>query len=138
MLICSSILIICPACQSQTTTDGSTLVPNKKLKDAARLIEIGKIDAENLKEHKRLVDTLNNRITWLQGIIKDMVIRDTANAKIIQSYQAEVNNLVQQRDMAMAETKKQNKYFRRQKRKTVFIAVAGPALTAAAFIYFKH
>jgi len=124
-------------CQSQPTSEPATLVPNSKLRDAAKLIELGKIDRELVAAYKVQVDFLNQRIAVKDSLIKAYVVKDTAGARIIETYKAEVANLVEQRDIAMKEAKQQNKIMRRQKRKTVFVAVAGPVLTAAAFIYLK-
>jgi len=62
---------------------------------------------------------------------------DTATQHIIETYKQDVANLQQQRDLAAATVKKQNKLYRRQKRKTVFVAIAGPAVTTALFLYLK-
>ncbi len=130
MLSCSSILITYSPCQSQPITES-------KLREAARQIEIGKLWAERAQYYRQLVDTLNARVAVLQWRIAEMVQRDTAAAGLLQSYKAEVANLIQQRDLAAANVKKQNKFYRRQKRKTVFVAIAGPAVTSAAILYLK-
>lgn len=130
MLTCSSILITSNQCKSQPIT-------NDKLREAARQIEIGKLYAERAMYYRQLVDTLNARLAVLQYRINEMVVKDTATARVLQTYKDEVANLISQRDLAAATVKKQNKLYRRQKRKTVFIAIAGPAVTAAAFIYLR-
>jgi len=130
MLTCSSILITSNQCRSQSIT-------NEKLREAARQIEIGKLWAERATYYRQLVDTLNARIAVLNYRINAMVIKDTAMDRVLQTYKDEVNNLIKQRDLAAVTVKKQNKLYRRQKRKTVFVAIAGPVVTAAAFIYLK-
>ena len=136
-LICSVILITCSPCRSQTTIKPSTLVENEKLREAIRQIEMGKIYAERATQYRILIDTLNARIAILNYRISEMTSKDTATAHVLQTYKDEVANLVQQRDLAAATVKKQNKLYRRQKRKTVFVAIAGPAVTAAVFLYLK-
>jgi len=113
------------------------LVDNDKLRNAAKLIELGKIDREKVKLYEEQVQFLNERIAIKDSIIKAYVVKDTAGARIIETYKSEVANLLQQRDIAAAAMKQQNKLYRRQKRKTVFVAIAGPVVTAAAFIYLK-
>ena len=115
----------------------ATLVDNDKLRNAAKLIELGKIDREKVKLYEEQVQFLNERIAIKDSIIKAYVVKDTAGARIIETYKSEVANLLQQRDIAAAAMKQQNKLYRRQKRKTVFVAIAGPVVTAAAFIYLK-
>jgi len=137
MLSCSSILITCSNLYSQTTTEPGTTIPNSKLRAAAQLIEIGKINAEKLSYYKQLTDTLNRRIAKLQQQINVQTAADTATQHIIETYKQDVANLQQQRDLAAATVKKQNKLYRRQKRKTVFVAIAGPAVTTALFLYLK-
>lgn len=130
MLICSSILT--SSLHSQTTS-----ISNDKLRDAAKLIEKGKIDAERVKLLNDKIVFLNQRIAFKDSIIANHDAKDVAQAAIIETYKAEVKNLTEQRDIAAVEVKKQNKKFRNQKRKTVFIAIAGPAVTAALFILLK-
>lgn len=130
MLICSSILITSSPCRSQSIT-------NDKLREAARQIEIGKLYAERAAYYRQLVDTLNARVAVLQWRISEMVSRDTASTRVLQTYKDEVANLIQQRDLAAANVKKQNKAFLRQKRKTLYVAIAGPVVTAAAILYLK-
>lgn len=126
------ILTIYPTCQSQTTT-----VPNQKLRDAAKLIELGKIDRELVKAYKVQVEFLSQRIALKDSIIASYVLKDTTSNRILQTYKDESVNLKAQRDMAVKAMNQQNKLLRRQKRKTVFVAIAAPAITVAAFIYFK-
>lgn len=130
MLICSSILT--SSLYSQTTT-----IENSKLRDAAKLIEKGKIDAERVKLLNEKITFLNQRIALKDSVIASYDIKDVAQSAIVETYKLEVKNLTEQRDLAAAEFKKQNKKFRNQKRKTVFIAIAGPAVTAALFILLK-
>ena len=98
---------------------------------------MGKIYAERATQYRILIDTLNARIAILNYRISEMTSKDTATAHVLQTYKDDVANLVQQRDLAAATVKKQNKLYRRQKRKTVFVAIAGPAVTAAVFLYLK-
>ena len=125
-------LTISQTCRSQTTT-----IPNQKLRDAAKLIELGKIDRELVKAYKVQVEFLNQRIAAKDSTIANYIAADTVGARILQSYKDEVENLKAQRDIAVKAMNQQNKRLRRHKRKTVFVAIAGPAVTAAAFIYLK-
>lgn len=125
------ILIPFQKCKSQTIID------NSKLRDAAKLIEIGKIDREKVILYKEQVQFLNERIALKDSIINAYVSRDTIGSRIINSYKTEVANLIEQRDVAIKAMNRQNKLLRRQKRKTVFVTLAAPAITAAAFIYLK-
>jgi len=125
-------------CQTAiTTTEPTTAVPNKWLRNAAKLIEIGKIDQERIKLYAEQITLLNRSIAIKDSIIKTHVAKDTTEKSIVETYKLEVANLMQQRDIAAKAMVTQNKKYRRQKRKTVFVAVAGPVLTAAAFIYLK-
>jgi len=101
------------------------------------LIELGKIDRELVKAYKVQVEFLNQRIAFKDSTIASYIAGDTADARIIKSYKDEVENLKAQRDIAVKAMNQQNKLLRRQKRKTVFVAIAAPTVTAAAFIYFK-
>lgn len=101
------------------------------------MIELGKIDRELVKAYKIQVEFLNQRIAILDSMVKAYVVKDTAGTRIVETYKAEVQNLKDQVVILVPALKKQNKLYRRQKRKTVFVAVAGPVVTAAAFIYFK-
>lgn len=125
-------------CQiATTTTEPTTQVPNKWLRNAAKLIEIGKIDQERIKLYAEQITLLNRSIAVKDSIIKTHVAKDTSEQRIINTYIAEVANLIEQRDIAAKAMVIQNKKYRRQKRKTVFVAIAGPVVTAAAFIYLK-
>lgn len=134
-MICSTTTSICQS--SQTTIIESTLVPNAKLRDAAKLIEKGKVDAERIILLNDKIDFLNQRIALKDSIIRVYDLKDTAIASVIDTYKAEIKNLVEQRDLAAKEVKDQNKLFRRQKRKTVFALIGGAGVTAAVFIFLK-
>ncbi len=137
MLSCWISITICQTPASPTIIEGSTLVANKKLKDAAALIKIGQINAEKVKYLQLQVDLLNERLAVKDSIIKTYVVKDTAMARVLETYKTEMAILQRQKDLAAATVKKQNKLYRRQKRKTVFVAIAAPAVTAAAFMFLK-
>lgn len=135
MVICLTISTI--SLHSQTTTIDATLVPNAKLRDAAKLIEKGKICEQR-------VDLLNEKIVFLNQriAIKDSIItlhgeKDTAQLRIVETYKAEVSNLIEQRDIAKKEMLHQNKLLKRQKRKTVIGILGTAGLGIAAFIFLK-
>ena len=120
----------CVSISAISQTKPTTIIENDWLRNAVKLIEKGKIDAER-------VTILNQRIAILDGIIKAHTEKDTAVAKVIETYQDELINLTNQRDIAVKEMKAQNKKFRRQKRKTVFATIGAAGVTAAIFIFLK-
>ena len=131
MLICSSILT--SSLYSQTT-----IIENSKLRDAAKLIEKGKIDAERVKLLNEKIAFLNQRIALKDSVIASYDIKDAAQAAIVETYKLEVKNLTEQRNLAAKEMKHQNKLLKRQKRKTVFAVVGTTGvLTAAYFLLLK-
>lgn len=133
--ICTSFSANCQT--AITTTEPSTQVPNKWLRNAAKLIEIGKIDQERIKLYAEQITLLNRQIAIKDSIIKTHVAKDTTERRIFETYKQEVANLIEQRDIAAKAMVTQNKKFRRQKRKTVFVAIAGPVITATVFVYLK-
>lgn len=134
-MICSSISTTC--LYSQTTTTDATLVPNSKLRDAAKLIEKGKVDAMRVTLLNEKIAFLNERINLKDSIIRVYDQKDTAMAGVIKTFEAEIKNLVDQLDLAMKEVKDQNKQYRRQKRKTTLALIGGVGVTAAIFIILK-
>jgi hypothetical protein len=120
----------CVSISAISQTKQTTIIENDWLRNAVKLIEKGKIDAER-------VSILNQRIAILDGIIKAHTEKDTAVARVIETYQDELINLTNQRDIAVKEMKAQNKKFRRQKRKTVFATIGAAGVTAAIFIFLK-
>jgi len=120
----------CVSISAISQTKPTTIIENDWLRNAVKLIEKGKIDAER-------VTILNQRIAILDGIIKAHTEKDTAVAKVIETYQDELINLTNQRDIAVKEMKAQNKKYRRQKRKTVFATIGAAGVTAAIFIFLK-
>lgn len=121
-----SCVTISVTCQTKQTTT----IDNDWLRNAVKLIEKGKIDAQR-------VVLLNDRIVILESIIKAHTEKDTAMARVIETYQEELRNLTDQRDIAVKEMKDQNKKFRRQKRKTVLATIGAAGVTAAVFILLK-
>lgn len=115
---------------SATYSQQTTTIENEWLRNAVKLIEKGKIDAQR-------VVLLNDRIAILESIIKAHSEKDTAVARVIETYQDELINLTNQRDIAVKEMKAQNKKYRRQKRKTVFATIGAAGVTAAIFIFLK-
>lgn len=118
-------------CQSNPTT----IIENEWLRNAAKLIEKGKVDAARVILYKEISDTLNSRITGLLAVIKLISERDTAQMQVTESYRAEIKILESQKDMLTREMKRQNKLYRRQKFKTLFVGVGAAGITAAAFIF---
>lgn len=130
MLIYSSISTLC--LYSQTTT-----IDNNKLRDAAKLIEQGKICSQRVVLLNEKIGFLNQRIALKDSVISATGIKDIATDSLIQSYKAEVANLTLQRDIASKEMNQQNKLLKRAKRKTVIIGILAPAVTAAIFLFIK-
>ena len=120
---------------SQTTIIDATLVPNAKLRDAAKLIEKGKICEERVLLLQQKISMLNERISIKDSIIQLHNDKDTAQARIAATYKAEIDNLVEQRNLAKKEMKHQNTLMKRQKRKTVF-AIVGTAAVLTGAYYF--
>jgi len=122
---------------SQTTTIDATLVPNAKLRDAAKLLEKGKICEQRVELLNEKITFLNQRIAIKDSIIYIHGEKDTAQLRIVETYKAEVTNLIGQRDLAVKEMKHQNKLLKRQKRKTVIGILGTAGLGVAAFIFLK-
>lgn len=128
-MICGS---ISATCQSNQTT----IIENEWLRNAAKLIEKGKVDAERVKLLNEKIDLLNQRIAIKDSIISNHTVKDTAQVRVVESYKDEVKNLIEQRDIAVKEMKKQNKMFRRQKRKTVLVGIGTAAVAVGAYFLF--
>lgn len=135
MLVC--LITSTKLSHSQTTTIDATLVPNNKLRDAAKLIEKGKICEQRVELLNEKIAFLNQRIAIKDSIISIHGQKDTAQNKIQETYIAEVKNLTEQRDLAAKEMSHQNKLLKRQKRKTTFAIVGTAALGVAAFVFLK-
>lgn len=135
MLVCLTILTTLS--HSQTTTIDATLVPNAKLRDAAKLIEKGKICEQRVELLNEKITFLNQRISIKDSIISLHGQKDTAQLRIVETYKAEVTNLIEQRDLAVKGMKHQNKLLKRQKRKTVIGILGTAGLGIAAFIFLK-
>lgn len=121
---------------SQTTNTEATLVPNAKLRDAAKLIERGKICEEQVKLLSAKIDLLDMRINIKDSIIRAHDQKDTVQTGVVETYKAELENLKGQRDIAVKEMKYQNKRLRRQKRKTVFVGIGTAAVAIGAYFLF--
>lgn len=122
---------ISATCQSSPTT----IIENEWLKNAAKLIEKGKIDAARVVLLNEKIDLLNQRIAFKDSIITISGEKDSARLQIINTYKEELANLTSQRDIAVNEMKAQNKKFKRQKRKTVFAVVGTAAVATAVYLF---
>ena len=125
--------IISATCQSSQTTT----IDNEWLRNAAKLIEKGKIDADRVKLLNEMIGFLNQRIAVKDSIAASFSHVESAQDALIESYKLEVKNLEEQRDIAVREMKAQNKKYRRQKRRTVFAGIGAAGVTAALFIFLK-
>jgi len=130
-------LITSLTCQSQTTTEPVVPVPQSVLQKTVKLLEVGEFNKQKAALLQEQVNLLKEQIELKNKIIATYDLKDTSVAELIASHKAEVANLEQQVKTATVEATKQNKMMKRQKRKTVFVAIAGPVVTAAAFIYLK-
>jgi Zn-dependent peptidase ImmA (M78 family) len=119
---------------SQTTTIDATLVPNGKLRDAAKLIEKGKICEQRVALLYEKITLLNQRIAYKDSIIKLHQVKDTAQLNIVATYKDEVKNLLEQKELLSKEMINQNKLLKRQKRKTTF-GIAGTAGLAVGLFF---
>lgn len=128
-----SCVTISATCQSNQTT----IIENEWLRNAAKLIEKGKLDAERVVLYKQITDTLNSRIAGLLAVLKLISERDTAQARVIESYRREIDILKSQKEVLEKEMKRQNKLYRRQKLKTFLVGTAAAGVTAAVFIIIK-
>lgn len=135
MVICLTISTI--SSRSQTTTINATLVPNEKLRDAAKLIEKGKICEQRVELLNEKIALLNQRIAIKDSIINLHGIKDTAQLRIVDTYKAEVKNLTEQKDLLSKEMKHQNKLLKRQKRKTTFGILGTAGLGIGLFFLLK-
>lgn len=134
VVICS---ITLTGLKSQTTIEPFVKVPESTLRKTIKNLEL----CEVVKEKNGLLETqvalLKKQIAIKDSIYKAYVIKDTAQAHIAATYKAEIDNMQQQLKLCTAQANKQNKYYRRQKKKTVFVAIAGPVVTAATILYLK-
>lgn len=119
-------------CQSNQTT----IMDNEWLRNAAKLIEKGKVDAERVKLLQEKVSLLDQRIAIKDSMILQHSLKDTLQARVVETYRSEVENLKVQRDLAVKEMKQQNKMLRRQKRKTVFVGLGTAGVAVAAYFLF--
>lgn len=132
VLICSSITTT-----SQTIIDSCTCIPNKDLIKGAQMIEKGKLDAALLQQANSKIEFLNERIATKEAEIRQYQLDTVTNAAIIQTYKDEVQNLKEQRDIAVKSVKDLDKALRRQKRKTVIAVIATATATTLIFTLIK-
>jgi len=130
-------MLICWTTSTNFLYSQTTTIENSKLRDAAKLIEKGKICEERVALLNERINFLMQRISIKDSIISIHGQKDTAQNKIQETYIAEVKNLTEQRDLASKEMLHQNKLLKRQKRKTTFAIVGTAALGVAAFIFLK-
>lgn len=110
-------------CQSTTT------IPDNDLQNAIKWIEQGKIDAQLVRLLQQKNDSLDKRISILEANIQFFKANDSIQSKITGTYEAELKNTREQRDIAVAAMKKINRKLRRQKFKTVLVGVFAAAAT---------
>ena len=135
MVIC--LTISTKLSHSQTTTIDATLVPNAKLRDAAKLIEKGKICEQRVELLNEKIGLLNQRIAFKDSIISLHGVKDTAQLRIVDTYKDEVKNLLQQKDLLSKEMVHQNKLLKRQKRKTTFGILGTAGVAVGLFFLLK-
>lgn len=115
-------------CQSTTITDTD-------LQNAVKWIEQGKVDAQLVQLLTQKNDSLSKRIAILQSIIQDYKDTESIQEEISRTYENELKNTREQRDIAVKAMKKLNKKLSWQKAKVVLVGVGSAAATAAIFIY---
>jgi len=115
-------------CQSTTITDAD-------LQNAVKWIEQGKVDAQLVQLLTQKNDSLSKRISILQSIIQDYKDTESIQVEITRTYENELKNTREQRDIAVKAMKKLDKKLRWQKAKVVLVGVGSAAATAAIFIY---
>lgn len=135
MLVCLTTLTTLS--HSQTTTIDATLVPNAKLRDAAKLIEKGKICEQRVELLNEKIALLNQRIAFKDSIISLHGVKDTAQLQIVDTYKDEVKNLIEQKDLLSKEMIHQNKLLKRQKRKTTFGILGTAGVAVGLFFLLK-
>lgn len=126
----------CVSISAISQDNQTTTIENEWLRNAAKLIEKGKLDAERVVLLRQINDTLNSRIAGLLAVLKLISERDTANARIIESYRREIDILKSQKESLEKEMKHQNKMYRRQKFKTAFIAIGTVGIATGAYFLF--
>lgn len=130
-------LIISISCQSQTTTEKLIPVRESTLRKIVAQLEVGKFNAEKASLLSQQVEILKEQIAVKDSMLNTYKVKDNADAAVLDTYKKEIENLNEQLAIAKKEMLHQNKLFRRQKRKTVFLTIAGPVVTAAAILYLK-
>lgn len=135
MLIC--LTISTKLSISQPTTINATPIPNAKLRDAAKLIEKGKICEQRVELLNEKIALLNQRIAFKDSIISLHGVKDTAQLRIVATYKDEVKNLIEQKDLLSKEMVHQNKLLKRQKRKTTFGILGTAGIAVGLFFLLK-
>jgi len=113
----------------------TTIIPDSDLQNAIKWIEQGKVDAQLVQVLTQKTDSLSKRIVILQSIVQDYKDKDSIQEKITNSYENELKNTREQRDIAVKAMTKINRKLKWQKFKTVIVGVGSAAATAAIFIY---
>jgi len=116
-------------CQSTTT------INDEWLQNAVKWIEQGKVDAQLVQLLTQKNDSLSKRISILQSIIQDYKESESIQVEITRTYENELKNTREQRDIAVKAMKKLDKKLRWQKAKVILVGVGSAAATAAIFIY---
>ena len=125
----TSCVTISANCQNTTT------INDEYLQNAIKWIERGKVDAQLVTLLTQKTDSLTKRISILQSITQDYKDKDLIQDKIITTYEEELKNTREQRDIATKTMTKINRKLRWQKFKTVIVGVGSAAATAAVFVY---
>lgn len=122
-------------CVSITANCQSTTITDNDLQNAVKWIEQGKVDAQLVQLLTQKTDSLSKRITILQSVIQDYKAKDSIQEKITGTYEAELINTREQRDIAVKAMTKLNRKLKWQRFKTVAVGLGSAAVTAAVFIY---
>jgi hypothetical protein len=135
LLLTTTLLLTFTAISQRSNRDSCTCIENAKLRLAALRIEAGKRDSillEICKEDnlyfKARIEVKDTKIMELQGKVADY-------KHLENSYQLEVKNLEQQKDIAVQGMEKLNRRLKGQKRLTVFGVLSAAVITSVTTFF---
>ena len=110
---------------------------NNTIISKPNVAEAEKIALSLDSSRETLVNSLTNK-GFTKNQINQLNLPDIkVGTDVLETYKAEVANLIEQRDLAKKEMLHQNKLLKRQKRKTVIGILGTAGLGVAAFIFLK-
>lgn len=123
-------VLISANCQNRKD---SSVIGNKDLRKAAILIEQGKACITEVRLYQNENNLLYQRINLKDSTIKRNDLERTYKDLQISNYKLEVSNLEEQGKIKSDGIKVLEKEVKRQKRKTVFVGVAGTLASLGLF-----